>query len=97
MSANKVFFREIYLNKISPFIDKKIIKVITGQRRVGKSFIMLQLIEKIKQLNENSNIIFIDKENIDFDFIKNYNDEKTNTFCFSNIAKHFRHTFTGSH
>jgi len=29
--------RPLYTEKIKPFIDKEIIKVITGQRRVGKS------------------------------------------------------------
>ncbi|MDR0681159.1 MAG: AAA family ATPase, partial [Dysgonamonadaceae bacterium] len=40
-----------------PFIDKKMIKVITGQRRVGKSYILFQLIEEIKQQNPKANII----------------------------------------
>jgi predicted AAA+ superfamily ATPase len=33
----KIIIRQIYLNKIAPFIGKQIIKVLTGQRRVGKS------------------------------------------------------------
>lgn len=70
----KLFFREKYITKILNFKDKKVIKVITGQRRVGKSYILLQLIQRIKKTSENSNIIFIDKEDIGFDFIKNYAD-----------------------
>ena len=36
--------REIYMDKIRPFIDKDLIKVLTGMRRCGKS-VMLQLIQ----------------------------------------------------
>jgi len=31
--------REHYLKKIAPFIGKNLIKVIVGQRRVGKSYL----------------------------------------------------------
>jgi len=58
--------RPIYTNRIRPFIDKEIIKVITGQRRVGKSYILFQLIEEIRQRNSTSNIIYINKELKDF-------------------------------
>lgn len=34
--------RPAYIDKIKPFIGKQIIKVLTGQRRVGKSYILLQ-------------------------------------------------------
>ena len=35
--------RPLYIRRIEPFIDKSIIKVITGQRRIGKSYILLQI------------------------------------------------------
>ena len=54
--------RPIYTERIKPFIDKEIIKVISGQRRVGKSYILFQLIEEIKKTNPQSNIIYINKE-----------------------------------
>jgi len=41
--------RPIYLNKIKPFIDKDIIKVIVGQRRVGKSYLLFQIMDEIKK------------------------------------------------
>lgn len=82
---NKTYItRTKYLNQVKPFIDKQIIKVFTGQRRVGKSYLMLQIIDYIKQTNKKANIIYIDKENYAFDQIKNYHDltnyinEKTN-------------------
>lgn len=70
----KYFKRNTYLKKIEPFINKQLIKVLTGQRRTGKSFLMLQLIDYIKQNIKNANIISINKEEFEFDFINNYTD-----------------------
>jgi len=66
------FHRAIYFNRIAPFIGKQIIKILVGQRRVGKSFALYDLMLQIKKLDKNANIIYIDKENIDFDAITNY-------------------------
>lgn len=39
--------REQYLERIRPFYDSEMVKVITGIRRCGKSTIMKQIIEEI--------------------------------------------------
>jgi predicted AAA+ superfamily ATPase len=39
--------RSTYLDKIKPFIGQQIIKVLTGQRRVGKSYLLYQLIQLV--------------------------------------------------
>jgi len=39
--------RETYLRKIRPFIGKPLIKVITGIRRSGKSFMFMQIIDEL--------------------------------------------------
>ena len=54
--------RPYYMDKFRPYIGQPIIKVLTGQRRIGKSYILLQLIEKIKHEDLNANIIAINKE-----------------------------------
>ena len=64
--------REIYLQKIRPFINQPLIKVLVGQRRVGKSFLMNQLKEEVLSASKNANIIYIDKEKYEFDEIRNY-------------------------
>ena len=69
----KVIAREVYLNKIRPYINKSIIKVITGQRRVGKSYILYQLINEFK-LNKDNNVIYINKELFEFRQLINYVD-----------------------
>ncbi len=38
-----MIIRQDYLNKIKPFIDKDLIKVITGLRRCGKSILLKQI------------------------------------------------------
>jgi hypothetical protein len=35
----------VYLNRVLPFIDKPIIKVFTGQRRVVKSYLLFQIMQ----------------------------------------------------
>jgi len=66
--------RPTYTDKITPFIGKQIIKVFTGQRRVGKSYIMKQIADIIKTENQQANIIFINCELEEFHPIKHYTD-----------------------
>ncbi|TNH05500.1 ATP-binding protein [Testudinibacter sp. TR-2022] len=63
-------YRKRYLDKVRPFIDKKLIKVFTGQRRVGKSYLLFQIMQEIKTLDENAHIIYINKEDLAFSHIK---------------------------
>ena len=56
------FKRDLYINRITPYMGKNLIKVIVGQRRTGKSFLMRQLIELIEQQTPDRQIIYINKE-----------------------------------
>ncbi len=58
--------RNSYLPKIIPYIGKEIIKVIIGQRRVGKSYFLRQVIQYLKDSDQQANIIYINKESFDF-------------------------------
>ncbi|MDR2680098.1 MAG: ATP-binding protein [Tannerella sp.] len=62
LKARTFIPRPLYMEKIKPFIDREIIKVVTGQRRVGKSYILFQLIKDIREANPSANIIYISKE-----------------------------------
>ncbi len=64
--------RDAYIERIKPFMSSPIVKVMTGHRRVGKSFILYQLIKLIKDKDENANIIYINKEDIEFVDIVSY-------------------------
>ena len=70
--------REIYLRRISPFINKPVIKVITGIRRCGKSTFLKIIIEELKEKGINpNNILYINKDSLKYDFIRTYNDLST--------------------
>lgn len=64
--------RPNYYSKVEKLLGKGILIVLTGQRRVGKSYVMKELFQR-KQ-TEDANVIYIDKEKTAFDFIANYKD-----------------------
>ena len=61
------------MDKIEKYLGRETIIVLVGQRRVGKSCLMKLLYEKKASQKEN-NVIYIDKEKREFDFIKTYQD-----------------------
>ena len=70
-----MIIREKYLSKIRPFYDQDLIKVITGIRRSGKSIILLQIIDELKEKGiQESQIIYINFEDEDYSFIQNDKD-----------------------
>lgn len=80
----QLIIRRNYLDKILKYLGKEMIIVLTGQRRVGKSYLLKQFYqEKIKE--PNSNIIYIDKEKREFDFIRNY--QNLNDYIESKFVK----------
>lgn len=66
------FTRKIYTKKIEPYLNKNLIKVIVGQRRTGKSYFLLQIIDLIKKKFNDANIVYINKEDLEFEHIQNY-------------------------
>lgn len=71
-TTKKYISRPIYLNRISPFIGQNLIKVLIGQRRVGKSFLLMQLIDKIKEAEPDAPILYINKELHEFEDIQDH-------------------------
>jgi len=69
---NKIIKRKKYLSRIYRFKDKNIIKVITGQRRTGKSFILKSIINDLRRQAPGRNIIYLNKEDLKFDYIIDY-------------------------
>lgn len=67
--------RERYLASINAFIDKPVVKVLKGMRRVGKSIIMRLLIEQLISSGvPGANILYINKESLEFEALKDYRD-----------------------
>lgn len=66
-----VLVRPKYDTRIRPFIGKSLIKVLIGQRRVGKSYLLRQVQAEISAISASYNLILIDKEREDFRQITN--------------------------
>lgn len=66
--------RKSYIERIKPFMRKSVAKVLTGQRRVGKSFLLYQLIEEILGEEPNANIIYINLEDFEFSSLQTAQD-----------------------
>ncbi len=85
---NTGFFRKFYVSNITSYINNKLIKVILGQRRVGKSYIMRMIISHL--INDLSispkNIIYINMDIHDFEFISNYK-------ILAKLIEEFKKTF----
>lgn len=54
--------RPRYLERVKPFAGTALIKLITGQRRVGKSCILRLLAERLKEERPDMPVVYIDKE-----------------------------------
>ena len=65
--------REYYLKRIRPFYqENSLIKIIYGLRRAGKSVILNQIKDELlKDKTDESHIIYINFESLDYSFIKN--------------------------
>ena len=76
--------RELYLKQIRDSYDSELIKVIMGIRRCGKSVLLLQIIEELKQKGiKEDHIIYINFE--DYDFIEYTEAKKFNKYIKDKI------------
>lgn len=68
--------RSLYLNRILPFTGNRVIKVITGQRRSGKSWLMRQIISSLlaKGAMQPKQVLYINKEFYRFQFLQTPDD-----------------------
>lgn len=78
----QIITRPYYSDKVDTWIGKGQIIVLTGQRRVGKSYILKDFAERYKEKPE-ANIIYINKERKKFDSLKTH--VELNTY----IDEHF--------
>lgn len=78
----EVVSRKKYADEIEAWIGKGLVVVLTGQRRVGKSCLLKDFIQRHENDIE-SNLIYIDKEKKNFNFIKT--DEQLNDYIDSQL------------
>lgn len=72
----EILTRQHYADIVDSWIGKDNIIALVGSRRVGKSYILKDFIQRHSQ-DENSNIIYVDKEKKDFKSIKTKDDLDT--------------------
>ena len=77
--------RDEYIKKIVPFIDKDVIKVLTGIRRSGKSVMLKLLMEELKNRGQ---FIYINFENLKYRNLKNY--EKLYDFILNKVDDKYK-------
>lgn len=65
--------REIYLSRIRGFYDSDLIKILVGIRRCGKSVILKQIMEELKEKGiDEQHIIYVNFELIEYEELQNY-------------------------
>lgn len=66
--------RTAYVDRITTFVGNKLVKVLVGQRRSGKSYILRQVASMLVSDRDvrPENILYINKEYLEFDFIDTY-------------------------
>ncbi len=65
--------RELYLSRIRGFYNSDLIKILVGIRRCGKSVILNQIMEEIKETGVDENhIIYINFEYIEYEELQDY-------------------------
>lgn len=63
--------RQTYIEHILRYLGKGMMIALTGQRRVGKSYVLRQLAVVIKEMYPDANIVYINKEKKKFADIRN--------------------------
>lgn len=66
--------RQTYIEHISRYLGKGVMIALTGQRRVGKSYVLRLLADEIKEKHPDANIVYINKEKKKFADIRNDTD-----------------------
>ena len=87
MITMELISRPNYYNRLEKLLGKGVLIVLTGQRRVGKSYVMKELVAR-KGEEPGANVIYIDKEKTAFDFIATYTDLVTYVDGKIDKAKH---------
>lgn len=72
MKSERIMVREKYLERIRPYYEMDVIKVLVGPRRAGKSMILMTIMNEINA--EQDHIIYVNFEDMDYDNIKRASD-----------------------
>ena len=82
--------RESYLSRIRGFYNSDLIKILVGIRRCGKSVILRQIIDELKENGcDDEHIIFINFEYIEYEELRDY--KKLNVFIKDKLIDNKRY------
>lgn len=91
---NDIINRPSYIERIAPFIGENIIKVLTGQRRVGKSCLLHAICEHIREHDPGASVLYINKELAAFSHIRTGDDLLTEvSTAFQSVGNSHRFLF----
>ena len=67
------FFREAYVDRLAPFLGNSLVKIVLGQRRTGKSYVLRMLMQHLieKQNVPPQNIFYVNMDIQALRFIRN--------------------------
>ncbi len=76
--------REVYLSRIRGFYDSDLVKILVGIRRCGKSVILKQIMDEIKEKGiKDDHIIYINFELVEYEELQDY--KKLNSYIKEKI------------
>ena len=73
----EIISRDTYIRHIMRYIGKGMMIALTGQRRVGKSYILRQIAQELTEKDPDANVIYINKEKKKFADIRTDDDLTT--------------------
>ena len=77
--------REMYLSRIRGFYDSDLVKILVGIRRCGKSVILKQIMNELKEKKiDEKHIIYVNFELIEFEELQDY--KKLNTYIKEKVV-----------
>ena len=83
----QTILRKLYLNKLNVLKDKNFIKVATGVRRCGKSTLMLQFQDVLRNENDKVSILSINMDMPEFRFLAEENWKNIYDYIINHLKK----------
>lgn len=72
--STTIIERSTYMNRITSLLDKGMIIILTGQRRVGKSCMLQSVRQYIERTYPDAHIVYVNKEYASFENIRDWKD-----------------------
>lgn len=74
MNVESIIPRPRYIERIRPYVGTKLVKAIVGQRRVGKSYVLMQVADLVRSEHPDWMVVHIDHERIEWRHVRTAED-----------------------